>query len=272
MTVLTEIFSYSFMVNAFVVGLLVSVCCALLGVTLVLRRYSMIGDGLSHVGFGALAIGTVAGIAPLKLAVPVVVAAAFLLLRISGNGKLKGDAAIALISTSSLAVGIMAVSMNGGINTDISNYMFGSILALSRSDVIMSIVLSAAVIVFFVLFYHRIFAVTFDESFSRATGMRTSIYNTIVALFTALTIVLGLRMMGALLISALIIFPPLTSMRICRTFRSVTLCSLILSVMSFAAGLIMSFLYGTPAGAGIVVTDLVLFILFAAAGSALKNR
>ena len=148
MTVLTEIFSYSFMVNAFVVGLLVSVCCALLGVTLVLRRYSMIGDGLSHVGFGALAIGTVAGIAPLKLAVPVVVAAAFLLLRISGNGKLKGDAAIALISTSSLAVGIMAVSMNGGINTDISNYMFGSILALSRSDVIMSIVLSAAVIVF----------------------------------------------------------------------------------------------------------------------------
>ena len=272
MTVLSDLFSYPFMVNAFVVGLLVSVCCALLGVTLVLRRYSMIGDGLSHVGFGALAVATVAGIAPLKLAVPVVVAAAFILLRVSGNGKLKADAAIALISTSSLAIGIMAVSVNGGINTDISNYMFGSILALSRSDVVMSAVLSAAVILFFTLSYHRIFAVTFDETFAKATGVRADLYNTMVALSTALTIVLGLRMMGALLISALIIFPPLTAMRICRTFRSATLCSLILSVISFAVGLILSFLYGTPAGAGIVVTDLVLFACFSAVRFLLQRR
>ena len=272
MTVLSDLFSYPFMVNAFVVGLLVSVCCALLGVTLVLRRYSMIGDGLSHVGFGALAVATVAGIAPLKLAVPVVVAAAFILLRVSGNGKLKADAAIALISTSSLAIGIMAVSVNGGINTDISNYMFGSILALSRSDVVMSAVLSAAVILFFTLSYHRIFAVTFDETFAKATGVRADLYNTMVALSTALTIVLGLRMMGALLISALIIFPPLTAMRICRTFRSVTLCSLILSVISFAVGLILSFLYGTPAGAGIVVTALVLFACFSAVRFLLQRR
>lgn len=151
--------------------------------------------------FRCAAVATVAGIAPLKLAVPVVVAAAFILLRVSGNGKLKADAAIALISTSSLAIGIMAVSVNGGINTDISNYMFGSILALSRSDVVMSAVLSAAVILFFTLSYHRIFAVTFDETFAKATGVRADLYNTMVALSTALTIVLGLRMMGALLIS-----------------------------------------------------------------------
>ena len=156
MTVLSNILSYPFMVNAFIVGLLVSVCCALLGVSLVLRRYSMIGDGLSHVGFGALAVATVAGIAPLKLAVPVVVAAAFVLLRIRDNSKIKGDAAVALISTGSLAIGVMAVSVNSGINTEISNYMFGSILALDRSDVILSVVLSAAVILFFAVFYHRI--------------------------------------------------------------------------------------------------------------------
>lgn len=272
MTVLSELFSYPFMVNAFIVGLLISVCCSLLGVSLVLKRYSMIGDGLSHVGFGALAIATVAGIAPLKLAVPVVIAAAFILLRINDSGKIKGDAAIALISTSSMAIGVMAVSVNSGINTDISNYMFGSILALSRSDVIMSICLSTVVILFFLLFYNRIFAVTFDETFSKATGVKADLYNTMIALFTALTVVLGLRMMGALLISALIIFPALTAMRVCRTFRSVTVCSLILSIFSFAAGLILSFLYGTPAGAGIVVTDLVFFIIFSLAGMLIRKK
>ena len=175
MTVLSDLFSYPFMVNAFVVGLLVSVCCALLGVTLVLRRYSMIGDGLSHVGFGALAVATVAGIAPLKLAVPVVVAAAFILLRVSGNGKLKADAAIALISTSSLAIGIMAVSVNGGINTDISNYMFGSILAMSAEDVRLSVILAGIVLVLYLLFYNKIFAVTFEETFAQATRVKANL-------------------------------------------------------------------------------------------------
>ncbi len=269
---LTEIFSYPFMVNAFVVGSLVSVCCALLGVSLVLKRYSMIGDGLSHVSFGALAVGTVMGLAPMKVALPVVIVAAFLLLRISDNSKIKGDAAIALISTGSLAVGVMAVSMGDGINTDISNYLFGSILALSDSDVVMSVVIFAAVLLFFLLFYYRIFAVTFDETFARATGVRTGLYNTLIAVFTALTVVLGLRMMGALLMSALIIFPPLTAMRMCRTFWSVTLCSLVLSLLSFTAGLAMSFLYGTPTGAGIVVTDIVFFLVFAAAAAVRSRR
>ncbi len=271
MTVLSNILSYPFMVNAFVVGLLVSVCCALLGVSLVLKRYSMIGDGLSHVGFGALAVATVMGIAPLKLAVPVVIAAAFILLRIRDSSRIKGDAAVALISTSALAIGVMTVSVNTGINTDISNYMFGSILALDSSDVRMSILLSVAVILFFLTFYHKIFAVTFDEVFAKATGVRTELYNTLIALFTALTVVLGLRMMGALLISALIIFPPLTSMRVCRNFKSVAVCSLILSVLSFGVGLVLSFLYGTPAGAGIVVTDLVFFLLFSVVGAALRK-
>ena len=259
MTQLSGFLSYPFMVHALIVGLLVSVCCALLGVSLVLRRYSMIGDGLSHVGFGALAIATVAGMAPLALAIPVVVLSAFVLLRISEKSKIRADAAIALISTGALAIGVMAVSMNSGINTEISNYMFGSILAV-------------IVLLFFIFFYHRIFAVTFDETFAKATGVRAGLYNTLTAMFIALTVVLGMRMMGALLISALIIFPPLTAMRVCRTFRTVTVCSLILSLFSFTAGLLLSFLYGTPAGAGIVVTDLVFFALFSVAGAVRRRR
>ncbi len=272
MTQLSGFLSYPFMVHALIVGLLVSVCCALLGVSLVLRRYSMIGDGLSHVGFGALAIATVAGMAPLALAIPVVVLSAFVLLRISEKSKIRADAAIALISTGALAIGVMAVSMNSGINTEISNYMFGSILALSHSDVVLSVILAVIVLLFFIFFYHRIFAVTFDETFAKATGVRAGLYNTLTAMFTALTVVLGMRMMGALLISALIIFPPLTAMRVCRTFRTVTVCSLILSLFSFTAGLLLSFLYGTPAGAGIVVTDLVFFALFSVAGAVRRRR
>ena len=165
-----EMFSYHFMVRAVVVGALVSLCAALLGVSLVLKRYSMIGDGLSHVGFGALAIAAAVNIAPLYLAVPVVIAAAFLLLRINQNSKIKGDAAIALISSSALAIGVVTVSLTTGMNTDVSNYMFGSILSLSHADAVLSIVLSAVVLLMFVLLYPRIFAVTFDETFARATG------------------------------------------------------------------------------------------------------
>ena len=205
-----EMFSYHFMIRAVVVGILVSLCAALLGVSLVLKRYSMIGDGLSHVGFGALAIAAAANIAPLYLAVPVVIAAAFLLLRINQNSRIKGDAAIALISSSALAVGVVTVSLTTGMNTDVSNYMFGSILSLSRADAVLSIILSAAVLLMFVLLYPRIFAVTFDETFARATGTKTQLINSVIAVLTAVTVVIGMRMMGALLISSLIIFPALT--------------------------------------------------------------
>ena len=222
---ITEMFSYHFMSRAIIVGVLVSLCAALLGVSLVLKRYSMIGDGLSHVGFGALAIAAAVNVAPLALAVPVVVAAAFLLLRISQSSRIKGDAAIALISSSALAIGVVVISMTTGMNTDVSNYMFGSILSLSHADAVLSIVLSAIVLLMFVLLYPRIFAVTFDETFAKATGTNAKLYNTVIAVLTAVTVVLGMRMMGALLISSLIIFPALTSMRLCRSFKAVVVFS-----------------------------------------------
>jgi len=245
-----------------VVGLLVSLCAALLGVSLVLKRYSMIGDGLSHVGFGALAIATALHTAPLVVSIPIVVLAAFLLLRISENSKIKGDAAIALISTSSLAIGVLVVSLTTGMNTDVCNYMFGSILVMSHGDVILSIILAAVVLTMFVFFYNKIFAVTFDENFAKATGVKTGLYNMMIAFLTAITIVLGMRMMGALLISSLIIFPALTSMRLCKKFRSVTICSAIVSVICFLTGVIISYVKATPTGASVVIVNIIAFVIF----------
>lgn len=259
---LLEMFSYSFIARAFLVGIPVALCAALLGVSLVLKRYSMIGDGLSHVGFGALAVAAALNLAPLEVAIPIVVVAAFLLLRLSENSKIKGDAAIAIISSSALAIGVIIATLNKGMNTDINSYLFGSILATTEQDAVLSLVLSAVVIVLFVFFYHKIFAVTFDESFARATGTRTNIYNMVIALLTALTIVVGMRIMGTLLISSLIIFPALTSMRLCKTFRSVILCSAVLSVICFVVGMSASFLYETPTGASIVAANIAAFLLF----------
>ena len=233
---LTTMFSYHFMVRALVVGILVSLCAALLGVSLVLKRYSMIGDGLSHVGFGSLAVATAMGLSPMLVTIPVVVAAAFLLLRLSNRGKLKGDAAIAMISTGSLALGVIVLSLSTGMTSDVNNYLFGSVLAMSVSDVKLSIALAIIVLILFIVFYRPLFAVTFDETFARATGAHTEAYNMLLALLTAVTIVLGMRVMGAMLISSLVIFPALTSMRICKHFRSVTICSAIVSVTCFFIG------------------------------------
>ncbi len=263
---LSEMFSYAFLVRALVVGLLVSLCASLLGVSLVLKRYSMIGDGLSHVGFGSLAIATALGAAPLAVSIPVVVLAAFLLLRISERSKIKGDAAIALISTSSLAIGVIIISMSTGMSTDVCNYMFGSILAMNKNDVYLSVALCAVVLLLFVLFYSKIFAVTFDETFAQATGTRTAAYNMLIALLTALTIVLGMRMMGALLISSLVIFPALTSMRVCKTFRSVILCATVVSVVCFFVGLCVSYAAALPTGASIVGANLLVFLMFSGVG------
>ncbi|MEG1848724.1 MAG: metal ABC transporter permease [Lachnospiraceae bacterium] len=257
-----EMFSYPFMVRALVVGILVSVCASLLGVSLVLKRYSMIGDGLSHVGFGALAVAVAMNAAPLNVAIPVVIVAAFILLRVSNHSKIQGDAAIALISTGALAIGVMVISLTTGMNMDIYNYMFGSILAMNRSDVTLSIVVSVVVLVLYLIFYEKIFAVTFDETFARATGTNTSVYHMLLATLTAVIIVLGMRMMGALLISSLIVFPAVTSMRVCRTFKSVVISSVLISIVSFLIGIMMSYLYATPTGASIVVVDIVLFALF----------
>ena len=263
---LLEMLSYPFMVRAFVVGILVALCSALLGVSLVLKRYSMIGDGLSHVGFGAMAVAAAANAAPLAVAIPVVIVAAVFLLRISGSSRIKGDAAIALISTSSLAIGVMVISMTTGMNTDVYNYMFGSILAMSREDVALSVTLAVVVLALYIFFYQKIFAITFDETFARATGVKAGLYNTLIAVLTAVTIVLGMRMMGALLISSLIIFPALTAMRACRTFRSVTIHAAVISVVCLAAGLLMSYLGGTPAGASVVMANIAALILYSLAG------
>ena len=225
MSALIQMFSYHFMQRALIVGVLVSLCAALLGVSLVLKRYSMIGDGLSHVGFGALAVASALNLAPLAVAVPVVVLAAILLLRLRQSAAVKGDAAIAMISSSALAIGVISLSLSTGMNTEVSSYLFGSVLSLSRGDAVFSVLLSLAVIALFVLFYPRIFAVTFDENFSRATGTKTELFNTLLAVLTAITVVLGMRMMGALLISSLVIFPALSAMRVCKSFKAVALCA-----------------------------------------------
>ncbi|MGJ4849885.1 metal ABC transporter permease [Bacillota bacterium Meth-B3] len=260
-----EMLSYGFLLRALVVGALVALCAALLGVPLVLKRYSMIGDGLSHVGFGALAVASALRWAPLPFAMPVVMLAAFALLRLSESGRIKGDAAIGLISTFALSVGVLVTSLIGG-NVDVDNYLFGSILAVSEGDVVLSVALSAAVLVLFMLFYHQIFAVTFDESFARATGIRAALYDTLIALLTAVTIVVGMRVVGTLLISSLLIFPALTSMRLFKRFRSVILSSAIVSVVCFLAGLIASYLLSTPAGASVVAVNALCFAVFGAIG------
>ena len=261
-----ELLSYPSMVRAFAVGSLVALCSALLGVSLVLKRYSMIGDGLSHVGFGALAIAAAVNAAPLTVAIPVVIIAAVLLLRIRGNSRIKGDAAIALISTSSLAVGVMVISMTTGMNTDVYNYMFGSILAMSAEDVRLSVILAVVVLALYIFFYNKIFAITFDETFARATGVKADMYNTLIAVLTAVTIVLGMRMMGALLISSLIIFPALTSMRVCRTFKSVIINSGVISVVCLVVGITVSYVWASPAGASVVMANIGALLLYSALG------
>ncbi len=257
------IFEQEFLIRALVVGVMISLCCSLLGVSLVLKRFSMIGDGLSHVGFGAMAIAASANIAPLPFALPIVIISAFALLRMSENAKVKGDAAISMISAGALAVGVMATSMTTGMNVDIYNYMFGSILTMSKSDVVICAILSSVVIALFTVFYNEIFAVTFDESFAKATGTKASVYNMLIAALTAVTVVIGMKMMGALLISALIIFPTVTSMRLCKSFKSVVVTSALVSVVAFILGLILSIKFEAPTGASVVCTNIFAFGVFA---------
>ena len=262
MNVLSEMLSYPFMVRALFGGMLVSLCASLLGVSLVLKRYSMIGDGLSHVSFGALSIALAMGWSPLKVSIPVVVLAAFFLLRITENSRIKSDAAIAMISASSLAIGIIVTSLTTGMTTDVSSYMFGSILAMTKEDVVLSAVLCIIVLGLFVLCYNQVFAVTFDENFAKATGVNVGAYNMLISVLTAVTIVLGMRMMGAMLISSLVIFPCLTSMRVFKSFTSVVISSGILSLICFLLGMMASYQFSTPAGASVVVVNLIAFGLF----------
>lgn len=266
-----DLMSYSFMHRALLVGLMVSLCAALLGVSLVLKRYSMIGEGLSRVGFGALAAAMALGWAPLPVTVPVVVIAAFLLLRLSESSKLKGDAAIGLISTGSLAVGVIILSLTSGMNTDVCNFLFGSVLVMKQSDVVLSVILLLVVLILYVVFYRRLFAVTFDEAFARATGTKAGLYNALLALLTTITITLGMRLMGAMLISSLVVLPALTAMRLFGRYLSVTIAAAVISILCFLVGILLSFMYNLPTGASVVASNLVAFML-AASITSLKGR
>ena len=254
------IFTYGFLSRALIVGLLISVCAAVLGVILVLKRYSMIGDGLSHISFGALAFASVMGFAPLSVAFPVVAAAAVLLLRLGGK-KIKGDSLIAIISSSALAIGIILISYSG-TSADMNSYLIGSLYAISKNDMGMAIALCVCVIIVFTLLYNRIFCITFDEDFASATGIRVNLYNTIVAVLIAVTVVIGMRLMGALLISSLIVFPALSAMRVFKSFRAVIISSACVSVVSFLIGFFLTLWWDTvPTGACITLVNLVIFVI-----------
>jgi len=290
-----EMFNFPFIVRAVIVGTLASICAALLGVSLVLKRYSMIGIGLSNVGFGSLVLtslivpaiiniwpqqiqeqtdeirfdGFLNAAVPmvnelLTIAIPMVmvIAAAFLLLRLSENSKIRGDAAVAIVSTISLAIGGLIMSRTTGANADVCNFLFGSMFTTTWTDVYLSIVLSAVVLILFVLFYNKLFAITFDETFAKTSGVKTGLYNALIALLTALTIVLGMRTMGSMLITSLIIFPALSSMRLFKKFKSVTICSAVISIFCFFIGVYVSFEYDIRGGASIVLVNIIVFALF----------
>ena len=261
-------FSYPFVRYAFIVGLLIALCSSLLGVTLVLKRFSFIGDGLSHVAFGAMAVASVVGLTNnMLLVLPVTILSAVLLLRTGQNTKIKGDAAVAMISVGTLAIGYMLMNLfpsSSNISADVCSTLFGStlILTLKPLDVWLCIGMSIVVLLMYVLFYNKIFSVTFDESFSKATGINSDGYNLLIAIITALIIVLAMNLVGSLLISALIIFPALSAMRLFKSFRGVIICSAIISVVCAATGIIISILASTPVGSTIVSADIVVFLVF----------
>ncbi|MBQ1756034.1 MAG: metal ABC transporter permease [Oscillospiraceae bacterium] len=260
--------------NALIVGVLVSLCTALLGVTLVLRRFSFIGDGLSHVAFGAMTVAAVVGLTnDMVLVLPVTVVCAVLLLSVGQNARVKGDASVAMISVGALAVGYLLMNLfppsgRSNISGDVCTTLFGgtSILTLRPEEVTISIVLSAVVVLFFIFFYHKIFAITFDESFAGATGARTKLYNLLLAVVIAVVVVLAMDLVGSLLISALVVFPALSAMRIFKSFRSVTVCAAVISVTCTIAGILSAAQFNTPVGSTIVVADIVVFAVFSLIG------
>ncbi|MDD5928111.1 MAG: metal ABC transporter permease [Firmicutes bacterium] len=269
---IAEYLSYPFVRYALAAGVLTALCSSLLGVTLVLKRYSFIGDGLSHVAFGAMAIAAVLSVkTELIIVLPVTVLCAVLLLKTGTNTKIKGDAALAMFSVGSMAFGYLLLNMfsaSANVSGDVCSTLFGStsILTLTKADVWVCVVMSVLVILTYVLFYNKIFAVTFDENFARATGVNASAYNLLIAVITAVIIVLAMNLVGALLTSALIIFPALSAMRMFHTFRQVVICSAVIAVLSSALGIIASIAISSPVGATIVVTDILVFAGFSLAG------
>ena len=270
---LTLYWQYPFVRYALAVGVLISLCSSLLGVTLVLKRFSFIGDGLSHVAFGAMAIASVLHLKnDMPLVLLITILSAILLLRTGQNAKIKGDAAVAMISVGALAIGYLLMNLftpSGNLSGDVCSTLFGStsILTLTKTEVRLCAVLSVLVVAAFVFFYHKVFAVTFDESFAAATGVKTKVYNFIIAVIIAVIIVLAMNLVGSLLISALVIFPALSAMRVFKSFRNVTICAAILSVVCSLLGILISILAGTPVGSTIVAADIAVFFAFSAFGT-----
>ncbi|MBR5515084.1 MAG: metal ABC transporter permease [Clostridia bacterium] len=269
---LSMYFQYDFVKNALVVGILIALCSSLFGATLVLKRFSFIGDGLSHVAFGSMAIAAILKFTNNMLIIlPLTVLSAVVLLSLGQNAKIKGDAAVAMISVSSLGLGYMLMNIfptSSNVSGDVCSTLFGStsILTLTKTDVVLCFMLSGAVIVFFLLFYNKIFSVTFDESFARATGIRAGLYNILVAVIVAVIIVVAMNLVGSLLTSALIIFPALSAMRVFKSFKSVIICSAITSVLCAAAGIILHLITATPIGSTIVAANLAVFAVFFISG------
>ncbi|MGM9676744.1 MAG: metal ABC transporter permease [Butyricicoccus sp.] len=265
-------FEFPFVRHALIVGVLIALCSSLLGVTLVLKRFSFIGDGLSHVAFGAACIAAVVNLMDdMALVLPTTIACAVILLRGGQKAKINGDAAVAMLSVGSLAIGYLLMSLfstSANLSGDVCSTLFGStsILTLTESEVWLCVMLSALVLAIFILFYNKIFAVTFDETFSQATGIRANGYNLLVAVVIAIIIVLAMNLVGSLLISALIIFPALSAMRVFKSFRGVIVCSAVVSVVCAASGILTSILAGTPVGSTIVAVDIAVFIIFSTAG------
>ena len=271
-------FQYPFVRYALIVGVLIALCSSLLGVTLVLKRFSFIGDGLSHVAFGAMAVASVLNFTNNMIFIlPVTVICAVLLLRTGQNTKIKGDAAIAMISVGALAIGYLLMNLfstGPNLSGDVCSTLFGStsILTLTKGQVVLCSVLSVIVVVVFIMFYQKIFCVTFDEPFAKATGMKTDFYNLLIAVITAVIIVLAMNLVGSLLISALVIFPALSAMRVYKTFFRVTICSVVLSVLCAVIGILLSILAGTPVGSTIVAIDIVAFMISCAVGKVAGGR
>ena len=255
-----DMFGYEFFVRALVVGLCISICSSLLGVNMVLKNKAMIGDGLSHVGFGACAIAVSLNWAPLPFTIPVVVVASFLILKLSEKNKIHGDALIALLATSALAIGYIVIHAHG-VNIDIESYLYGSIYGISNLELVLSIVLAVVVITSFILFYNRIFSVTFDESFAKSTGIKTELYSIIISVLCSLVVVIGMKVMGTLLISSLIIFPVLSSRFLFKSYRQVVISSAVISILCFFTGLVINFNIDWPVGSTIVVVNLAVLIL-----------
>ena len=256
-----SLLSYPFMYRALIVGVLVSLCAALLGVVLVLKKYTLIGHGLGEVGFASLALAVALDLPPMAVSVPLVVLASFLVMYLSQKGGASGDIAIGVMATAALSVGVMITSLSKGSNIDVTSYMFGSILGLTGGDVILSAVLSAVVLAMYILLFNRLFSMTYDEVNARATGINVTLYQFVISFLTAVTVVLGMRMMGAMLISSLIIFPALTARRLSASFRGMVICAAVVSVVCFLAGLIASFYLDLPTGACIVCVNLAALAL-----------